>query len=102
MAEKRTDIGGGYYLVRDPYCCWVIREITTKNGTKREKRVSGYCADIQDALTSLYVHHTREIDARSIKVLINEIKALKTAVTRWAEAIEGGQNGQDINSKDTT
>ena len=99
--DRKTDIGGGYYLMRDQFCCWVIREIPTKSGNIRRKRVSGYCATVEDALTSLCNSHTREIDARSIKVLIKEIQALKTAVKEWADAI-GGHNGQDSNSKDTT
>ena len=88
MAERKIDIGGGYWLVRDPFCCWVVRKGKTKTGKTYEKRVSGYCATIEDALTSFSVHHTREIDARSIKVLIKEIQSLKSAVKEWAEAVE--------------
>ena len=86
--ERKTDIGGGYYLMRDSFCCWIVQEMTTEKGKKWDKRVSGYCANVQDALTSFSASHSREIDARSIKVLIKEINALKSAVTRWAEAIE--------------
>ena len=106
MAERRTNIGGGYWLVRDPFCCWVEKETKTEKGKSpgsiRYKRVGGYCANVEDALTSFVNHHTREIDARSIKVLIKEITALKSAVKVWANAIEGGQDGQDSNSKNTT
>ena len=99
--DRKTDIGGGYFLMRDSFCCWVVQEKKTKQGKPYDKRVSGYCANVEDALTSFCSHHTREIDARSIKVLIKEIIALKTAVKEWAEAIEGGQNGQNSNRKDT-
>lgn len=106
MAEKRTDIGGGYWLVRDPYCCWIEKEKKTEKGKSPGKliykRVGGYCANVEDALTSFVNHHTREIDARSIKVLIKEITALKSSVKEWARAIEGERNGQNINSKNTT
>ena len=103
--ERRIDIGGGYWLVRDSFCCWIEQETKTKKGKEPGKivykRVSGYCADVQDCLMSFVISHTREIDARSIKVLIKEITALKSAVKEWADAI-GGQNGQIINRKDTT
>ena len=89
--DRKTDIGGGYFLMRDSFCCWVISEKPTKSGKIRQKRVSGYCATVEEALTSLLNSHTREIDARSIKVLIKEIIALKSAVREWAKAIEGGQ-----------
>jgi len=106
MAERKIDIGGGYWLVRDPYCCWIEQETKTEKGKEPGKiiykRVSGYCADVQDCLMSFVISHTREIDARSIKVLIKELQALKSAVKEWAEAIEGGTNGQNINRKDTT
>ena len=106
MAERRTDIGGGYWLVRDPFCCWIEKEYKHQKGSNIGKtylkRVGGYCANVEDALTSFVNHHTREIDARSIKVLIKEIIALKSAVKVWARAIDGGQDGQDLNSKDVT
>ena len=93
--EIMTEIGGGYLLVRDRFCCWILKEMTTKQGKKYRKRVSGYHSCVEDALMSVYNTHTREIDARSIKVLINEIKALKTAVTQWARAIEEREHGED-------
>jgi len=106
MAERRTDIGGGYWLVRDSFCCWVEQETKTKKGNSPGKiiykRVSGYCANVEDVLTSFVNSHTREIDARSMKVLIKEITALKSAVKEWAQAIDGGTNGQNSNSKNTT
>ena len=92
MKEYRTDIGGGYWLVRDRFCCWIMKDMVSKEGKAWQKRVSGYHADPYDALMSVYKSHTREIDARSIKVLIDEIKALKTAVKEWADAIEGKNN----------
>lgn len=90
--EKRMDIGGGYTLVRDPYCCWIeAKHVVTKGkheGNEVIRRVSGYHPTVEDALLSLSDARLRKIDAESIKVLIDEVKALKSNVRAWADAIE--------------
>lgn len=90
--EKRMDIGGGYTLVRDPYCCWIeAKHIVTKGkheGNEVIRRVSGYHPTVESALLSLSDVRLRKIDAESIQSLIDEIKTLKSNVQAWARAIE--------------
>ena len=92
MSDKKMSIGGGYWLFRDSYCCWICQECVHEKGKhKGEKylvRVSGYTATVEDALIGMIDRHTREIGAESINVLIGEIKSLKSGVRSWAKAIE--------------
>ena len=92
MSEKKIYIGGGYWLFRDSYCCWICEEATVEKGKNKGKkymrRVSGYTATVEDALIGYLDRYTREIDAETIKVLADEIKSLKSAVRSWARAIE--------------
>lgn len=90
--EKRTEIGGGYRLVRDPYCCWVEEKRTVLEGKHKGEtyyvRVSGYTTTIERAVLGLSERLTRDFDAESIKVLTDEIKSLKSSVRAWAEEIK--------------
>ena len=82
--DRRIKLGGGYWLVSDKYCCWIVQECVTKEGKNKgkvyTKRVSGYCAKLEDALESLVDRHSREISANSINSLIKELKSLKSLI----------------------
>ena len=92
MSDKKMSIGGGYWLFRDSYCCWICQERVHEKGKRKgEKylvRVSGYTKIVEDALIGMIDRHIREIDAESINILIDEIKSLKSGVKSWARAIE--------------
>ena len=87
--ERKIKLGGGYWLVSDKYCCWIMQDCVTKEGKNKgkvyHKRVSGYCAKIEDALESLCDRHSREINATSVNNLIREIKSLKSLVKEIGE-----------------
>lgn len=78
--ERKISLGGGYYLMSDPQCCWIAKKHTTKEGKVKMDRVSGYKANVEDALESLFNRDTRTFHAKSIKALIKEIKSLKSLV----------------------
>ena len=92
--EKRTHIGGGYWLVRDSFCCWIMQERTSKNGKKYAARVSGFTANVEDALESAVNLNLRGIDAESIKVLIDEIKSLKSIVRALSGVIKQQEDNE--------
>lgn len=87
--EREIRLGGGYLLKSDKYCCWIVQECVTKEGKNKgkvyTKRVSGYCAKVEDALESLVDRHSREINANSINTLIKEIKSLKSLIREIGE-----------------
>ena len=87
--DRKIKLGGGYWLVSDKYWCWIMQECVTKEGKNKgkvyHKRVSGYCAKIEDALESLCDRHSREISANSINTLIKEIKSLKSLIKEIGE-----------------
>jgi len=90
--ERKIKLGGGYWLVNDPYCYWIAKEYEYKKGKHIGeiylKRVSGYTANITDALEGFCESHIREIEARSVKTLIKEVKSLKTLVKGFREQIK--------------
>ena len=94
--ENKTHIGGNYWLVRDQFCCWITQERTSKNGNKYAARVSGFTANVEDALESAVNLNLRDIDVESIKVLINEIRALKSEVRALSHAIERRDSDEQV------
>ena len=85
--DRRIKLGGGYWLCNDPYCCWISKEYTTKEGKHQGetylRRCSGYTANIGDALESFCERHMRECNAKSVNSLIKEIKSLKTLLNTF-------------------
>lgn len=92
--ENRQKLSNGYWLCHDRYCWWICKEsdeVNKKTGKKNKRvtlrRVSGYAPTVADAFESLSVRVQREIEAKSITMLIKEEKALKSLVTQLAEDI---------------
>ena len=87
--ERKIKLGGGFWLISDPYCCWICKEYKYQKGAHVGetylKRVSGYTAKVEDALESLCDRHTREINAKSVNSLIKEIKSLKSLIKQFGE-----------------
>lgn len=90
--ERKIKLGGGYWLCNDAYCCWIAKEVRTEKGKNPGKtylrRVSGYTSRIEDALVSFTDSHSREINARSINMLIKEIKSLKSLIKVIGEDLD--------------
>ena len=82
--ERKINLGGGYWLCSDQFCCWISKEYVTKDGKNKGKkylrRYSGYVSNVEDALESVVDRYTREVNAKSINTLIKEIKTLKTEI----------------------
>ena len=90
--ERKIKLGGGYWLCSDKYCCWIMQDCITQNGKNvgkvYHKRVSGYCAKVEDALESVVDRHSREINATSVNSLIKEIKSLKSLIKQIGENLD--------------
>lgn len=90
--DRKIKLGGGFWLVSDPYCYWISKEYVTKKGKNAGKtylkRCSGYTTSVEDALESLCERHIREINATSVNSLIKEIKSLKSLVRSFKENIK--------------
>ena len=90
--DRKIKLGGGFWLVNDPYCCWICKEYTYKEGKHKGetylKRVSGYTSKIEDALESVCDRHSREINATSVNSLIKEIKSLKSLIKQIGENVK--------------
>ena len=90
--ENRQKLSNGYWLVHDRFCWWFAREtneINKKTGKKNKSvklaRVSGYHPTIADAFEGLADNVQREIESKSITMLIKEEKALKQLVKELAD-----------------
>ena len=90
--DRKIKLGGGFWLISDPYCCWISKEYVYQNGKHKGetylKRVSGYTAKVEDALESLVDRHSREINATSVNTLIKEIKSLKSLIKQIGENLD--------------
>lgn len=97
--ERKIKLGGGFWLISDPYCCWISKEYIYKEGKHKGetylKRVSGYTSKVEDALESLVDRHSREINANSINTLIKEIKSLKSLIKQIGENLNERSGSTD-------
>ena len=72
-----------HILVSEETCCWVVRVVTTKEGKRYEKRVSGYYATLQGAVESYIDKKINSSEADEIRKLAVAVEELKAEVRAW-------------------
>jgi hypothetical protein len=86
----------GHYLVSDPYCYWVAKEVTAeKTGKPYDRTVSGYYAKPLDAIESFIDRKVRASEAEDIVQLMKEVEDLKKMVKSWKPKVEGTRSKKD-------
>lgn len=102
--ERKIDLGDGYWLINDPYCCWISQESVYQDGKNKGKtylkRVSGYHNRVEDAVISFVNKSVRTKKADSIETLIEEIKSLKSLVKSLNWHLRGGDDDEAIHGGD--
>ena len=72
-----------HYLNSDPYCYWITCMVKSKDGNPYEKRVSGYTATFNDAVSSYIEKAVKQSVSEDIRLLRDEIESLKHEVMGW-------------------
>ena len=72
-----------HYLNSDPYCYWITCMVKSKDGKLYEKRVSGYVATFNDAVSDCIEKAVRQSVSEDIRFLRDEIESLKREVMGW-------------------
>ena len=86
----------GHYLVSDPFCYWVAKEVTAeKSGKVYDRVVSGYYAKPLDAIESFIDRKVRASEAEDIKQLMKEVEDLKKMVKSWKPKVERTRGKKD-------
>lgn len=78
----------GHYLISDPYCYWVAKEVTAESGKTYDRVVSGYYAKPLDAIESFIDRKVRASEAEDIVQLMKEVDELKKMVKTWKPKVE--------------
>lgn len=72
-----------HYLNSDPYCYYITCVVQSKDGKPYEKRVSGYTATFNDAVSSYIERAVKRSVSEDIRLLRDEIENLKHEVMEW-------------------
>ena len=72
-----------HVLNSDSYCCWISTIYESKKGKPYEKRTSGYCSTLEDAIETYINKRLLNSDADTAKKLLKEIKDIKREVRGW-------------------
>ena len=88
----RIKLDEKHYLNSDPYCYWISCEVKSENAKKKsyDKRVSGYCSTLEDAVHTYIDRQIPSSEAETLKGLTEDIKKLKKTVKGWKMVLEGG------------
>lgn len=79
----KIQLGGKHYLNSDTYCYWITCMVKSKDGKPYEKRVSGYTATFNDAVSSYIERAVKRSVSEDIRLLRDEIESLKREVMGW-------------------
>ena len=72
-----------HFLNSDLYCYWITCVVQSKDGKPYEKRVSGYTATFNDAVSSYIERAVKRSVSEDIRLLRDEIENLKHEVMEW-------------------
>lgn len=87
----RIKIDENHYLNSDPYCYWISCEVESETKKKYDKRVSGYCNTIEQAVHSYIDRQVLSSEAETLRTLAKDVAKLKKTVETWKVAIERGK-----------
>lgn len=77
-----------HVLKSDPYCYYVVRLVTPKGKKPYEKRVSGYCRNLSEAMKTYIESRVRSSEATTLAELSETIDILKAEVAGFCTALQ--------------
>lgn len=80
---KIKELDDKYILNSDSCCYWITCKYTNKKGKVVERRVSGYCATLEQVVENFIDRKMRSSEATEISQLKDEIVKLKETVKGW-------------------
>ena len=77
-----------HVLKSDPYCYYIVRLVEPKGKKLYEKRVSGYCRNLSEAMKSYIETKIRSSEATTLAELSEAVETLKAEVADFCTALQ--------------